>query len=332
MDMKKTISHDNPSRQGAPALTPNQAEGNVSEPASVSKSASTSEPANASKPAIKIKGLVGGYTRSSAVFNGLDISVPRGKLTAIAGPNGSGKSTLFRFLLKSLKPRAGRIIVDGIDISKISQKELARLVSFVPQFYLVPEGFTVEQFISMSDFAGRSCTPDDIDAALEEAGIAQLRDRIASELSGGETQLVMLARAICCRTPIILMDEPTSNLDINRQTQLLRTVRRLADNGKTILCALHDLNSILRHADSCIILSNGRPYACGSPEEVITEEMLSKVFDSDAKIIKLPDCKPDCKPDSEPNSEPDSEPDCANGNSPNRHGGGHGGGIRIVLS
>lgn len=315
MDMKQTISHDNPSPQDPPALAPDQAEVGVSKITinEISRDKATISEISANEIAIRIEGLVGGYTRGSTVFDGLDISVPRGKLTAIAGPNGSGKSTLFRFLLKSLKPRAGRIIVDGIDISGISQKELARLVSFVPQFYLVPEGFTVEQFISMSDFAGRSCTPGDIDAALEEAGIARLRDRIASELSGGETQLVMLARAICCRTPIILMDEPTSNLDINRQTQLLRTARRLADNGKTILCALHDLNSILRHADSCIILSNGRPCACGRPEEVITEEMLSKVFDSDARIIKLPDC----------------EPDCANGNSPSRQ---HGGGISIVLS
>jgi ABC-type cobalamin/Fe3+-siderophores transport system ATPase subunit len=238
--------------------------------------------------ALTIRNLYGGY-KGNELFQNFNLDVPKGQFTALVGPNGSGKSTLFRMILKGLKKKSGQILVQGNEIDNIRQIDLAKLVAFIPQYYIFPEGFSVRQVISMSDFAGRTCNDDEIDSALKTAGIEGLGDRMANEISGGEAQLVMLCRAICCKTKLILMDEPTSNLDINRQSQLLKAAKKLTEEeGKTVFCAIHDLNSALNHANWCHVLDAGKLYASGTPNEVFNENMLQDVFHSDAQIFTEP--------------------------------------------
>lgn len=245
----------------------------------------------ADRAALRVERLRGGYMRGGRgrrIFEDLSLDAPEGRFTALAGPNGSGKSTLFRFILKGLRPESGRILVAGRDIAGLAQVELARLVAFIPQYYLLPRGFSVEQVVSMADFAGRVCPPARIAAVLEEVGIASLAGRDASELSGGEAQLVMLARAICCEAPLVLMDEPTSNLDINRRAHLLETAKALTREGRTVFCAIHDLNLVLKHADWCHVLKNGSLRASGAPDEVIDEALVEDVFEARSRIIRDP--------------------------------------------
>lgn len=237
--------------------------------------------------AVSVNSLRGGY-RGREVFRDLSLEVPAGRFTALLGPNGSGKSTLLHFLLRTLKPSGGTISICSRDIGTLSQRELAGLIAYVPQSYLIPDGFTVRGVISMTDFAGRRCSDADIDRALEKVGIPDLADRRASGLSGGEAQLVMLCRAICCDAPVILMDEPTNNLDINRQSQLLGIASGLVGEGRTVLCALHDLNLALGYADYCHVLSGGKLICSGKPADVVTQDLLKTVFSSDARIISAP--------------------------------------------
>ncbi|MDD2231999.1 MAG: ABC transporter ATP-binding protein [Sphaerochaetaceae bacterium] len=240
------------------------------------------------KAALQIDGLCGGY-KDRIIFNGLSLTAEKGKFTALVGPNGSGKSTLFRIILRGLKSSSGHILIDGRDTSGMNQIELAQLAAFVPQYYILPDGFSVKQIISMTDYARRPCSDSDVKSALEMVGITELENRQACELSGGEAQLVMLCRAICCRTSLILMDEPTSNLDIKAQSQLLRTARTLADEGRSIFCAIHDLNSALQYAQFCHVLDHGTLVCSGTPEQAITEDTLRSVFHSDARIFTEPE-------------------------------------------
>ena len=138
--------------------------------------------------ALTIRNLYGGY-KGNELFQNFNLDVPKGQFTALVGPNGSGKSTLFRMILKGLKKKSGQILVQGNEIDNIRQIDLAKLVAFIPQYYIFPEGFSVRQVISMSDFAGRTCNDDEIDSALKTAGIEGLGDRMANEISGGEAQL-----------------------------------------------------------------------------------------------------------------------------------------------
>lgn len=236
-----------------------------------------------------IENLRGGYGKHE-LFHDFSLCVRKGSFTCIVGPNGSGKSTLFRFILKAMKPEAGKILIAGEDTREMSQLELAGRLAFIPQYYLMPEGFSVAEICRMTDYAHPECTDEELEQALQTAGILYLKDKMGSEISGGEAQMVMLSRAVCCRTELILMDEPTNNLDINHQTQLLQSAGALcAREGKSILCAMHDLNSALKYTDYCYVINHGSLYAEGRPDEVINGKMLKEVFHSDARIIEDPD-------------------------------------------
>lgn len=232
---------------------------------------------------LEIRKLKAGYSKKTILKN-LSLSFDRGKLYALIGPNGSGKTTLLKTILKETKIQDGSIQIENKELSSISQKELSKYLSFVPQKAIVPEDFTVEEVLEMASYASKAITEASIQKALELCGIAHLGKRKAMELSGGELQLVLLARCISLDTPIILLDEPASSLDINNQQILLSLTKKLAKEGKTIIMTVHDLNSVFHYADEVIILKDGELYSRGKTEEVMTETMLKEVYKTNAKI------------------------------------------------
>ncbi|MBQ0070739.1 MAG: ABC transporter ATP-binding protein [Spirochaetales bacterium] len=237
---------------------------------------------------LRIDNLSSGYGKTPVIKN-LTLTFDSGRLYALIGPNGSGKSTLLKTILKETKVTEGTMEIEGKDVARMEQRELSTLLSFVPQSAIVPEGFTVEEVLEMVSYSHGPLHRETIQKALRECGIEKLAKRKATELSGGELQLVLLARAITADTPLILLDEPTSNLDINNQSRLLSLAKDLTTKGKTVLMTVHDLNSVFQYSDEVIVLKNGVLYDRGTPTETITEKMLKDVYTSDAKIHQTMD-------------------------------------------
>lgn len=238
--------------------------------------------------ALVFKDLHTGYGKHE-VLRGLDITLERGKLHAVIGPNGSGKTTLIRTILREISIWNGDLILDGRSIKDLSQKELSRLIGYVPQKAILPESFTVDEVLDMVSFSFSGISQDIIRKAEEQCGISHLSSRRISELSGGEVQLVLLARCLCTNSPIVLLDEVSNNLDIRNHSKLLKLVKELTGEGKTILMVAHDLNAVLRYADDVTLLVDGRVHSFGKPEEIITEEMIQSVFGSRARIAQTKD-------------------------------------------
>jgi iron complex transport system ATP-binding protein len=225
------------------------------------------------------------------------IDVPRGEITALVGPNGSGKSTLLKSLAGQLNPDAGRVLLDGREIATRSSKELARELGHLSQEHDSPGGITVEDLVYHGRYPHRgffeAVSEADrraVDRAIDLAGVAHIRDREVGDLSGGQKQLAWIAMVLAQDTDVLLLDEPTTFLDLHHQLRVLETLRRLNDEeGVTIGIVLHDIAQAARFADYLVALSDGEPYDWGPPREVVTEELLADVFRVDASVRYTPD-------------------------------------------
>jgi iron complex transport system ATP-binding protein len=220
-----------------------------------------------------------------SLVEGISFDVAPGAVTALVGPNGSGKSTILRLLAGLWQPSEGTVELGGGPLGKLSRRAVARRLSFVPQDTGIDFGFTVREVVEMGRHPHRgrfeSFTEGDrasVRKALELADVTYLVDRAVNELSGGERQRVLIARSLATETEIILLDEPTSNLDIDHSLEILTLLRRLADSGKSVVVALHDLNAVMRFSDRVIVLDDGHVSACGDPAEILGEETVESVF------------------------------------------------------
>ncbi|WP_406692997.1 ABC transporter ATP-binding protein [Saccharopolyspora sp. ID03-671] len=230
------------------------------------------------------------------VVDGLDFEVLGGTITAVIGPNGCGKSTLLRALGRLLQPQRGEVLLDGKQIHKMSTKEVARILGVLPQSPQAPEGLTVADLVARGRHPHQSWyrqwSSDDESAvaeALAMTGIGDLAERTLDELSGGQRQRAWLSMALAQGTDLLLLDEPTTYLDLSHQVDVLELVGRLHDeSGRTVVMVLHDLNLAARYADRLVAMKDGAVVASGEPGDVLTEELLADVFDLRARVIPDP--------------------------------------------
>lgn len=230
------------------------------------------------------------------IVDGLDLEIHTGVITTVIGPNGCGKSTLLRSLGRLLKPKAGTVFLDGRSISSMKTKEVARTLGMLPQAPVAPEGLTVADLVSRGRHPHQSWirqwSADDeteVAHALELTGIADLADRAVDELSGGQRQRAWISMALAQGTDILLLDEPTTYLDLAHSIEVLDLVDRMHDElGRTIVMVLHDLNMAVRYSDQLIVMKQGRVVVSGPPQDVISEELLLDVFGLEAAVIDDP--------------------------------------------
>jgi iron complex transport system ATP-binding protein len=230
------------------------------------------------------------------VVSGLDLAVPRGRLTAVVGANGCGKSTLLRALARLLRPRDGAVLLDGRDIAELRTKEVARRLGILPQSPAAPDGIAVEDLVARGRYPHqtllRQWSAEDaaaVEAALAATRTAELRARSLDELSGGQRQRAWVAMALAQETEILLLDEPTTFLDLAHQIEVLDLLAGLvAEHGRTVLMVLHDVNQACRYADHLIAMRGGRIHAAGAPEDVVDEQLVHDVFGIAARVIEDP--------------------------------------------
>jgi iron complex transport system ATP-binding protein len=232
------------------------------------------------------------------VVEDLSISIPTGEVTVIVGPNACGKSTLLRALARLLSPKAGVVLLDGEEIRRIPTRTIAQRLGILPQQPIAPDGITV------SDLVARGRNPhqrwfrqwsrsdeEAVSAALEATGIVDIADRSVDELSGGQRQRAWIAMALAQGTDILLLDEPTTFLDLTHQIEVLDLMADLnAASGRTIVCVLHDLNLACRYAHNLVAMKDGRIVVEGPPSEVVTEATVADVFGLDSMVVPDPVC------------------------------------------
>ncbi len=245
--------------------------------------------------ALHVKDVSVGYGERT-VLDTLNVDIKRGAVTSIVGPNGCGKSTLLRTMSRLLNPTKGEIVLDGKSIHDIPTRKLATQLGLLPQSPIAPDGIVV------ADLVGRGRTPhqgilgrwsqqdyDIVAEALETTGISDLAERSIDELSGGQRQRVWIAMALAQRTDTLLLDEPTTYLDVKHQLDVLDLLTELnRDRGTTIVMVLHDLNLAARYSDELVAVSGGKVFAHGHPRDVITKENVKSVFGIDSVIITDP--------------------------------------------
>jgi iron complex transport system ATP-binding protein len=237
--------------------------------------------------------LVVGYpSGEKPVIDGASLHVTPGEVTALVGPNGSGKSTLLKGLAGQLALDSGTVRLDGRAIHDLTTGEVARELGLLSQENVSPEGITVEKLVEHGRYPHRgffdSLTDADraaIDRAVSLAGIEHLREREVGSLSGGQKQLAWIAMVLAQETDVLLLDEPTTFLDLHHQLEVMEIVRTLRDESdSTVVLVLHDIDQAARYADHMVALKEGAIHARGSPEEVVTEELLADVFEIDAQV------------------------------------------------
>ncbi|MFK3703753.1 Fe(3+) dicitrate ABC transporter ATP-binding protein FecE [Klebsiella sp. NPDC088457] len=243
---------------------------------------------------LKTEDLTAGYG-AKRIIEGLSLTLPAGKVTALLGPNGCGKSTLLKCFSRLLTPTAGKIWLDDRPLSVLSPRQLARHLALLPQQHLTPEGITVRELVGYGlspwlPLWGRLTAQDHlrVEAALARTGVAALAERPLSALSGGQRQRAFLALILAQDTPLVLLDEPTTWLDINHQVELMKLMRELQQAGKTVVAVLHDLNQASRYCDHLVVLERGQLQAEGDPERVLTPALLREVFRLEAEIHPEP--------------------------------------------
>ncbi len=241
---------------------------------------------------IDIKNLTFSYG-DKKILKGISLNVENSEILGILGPNGSGKTTLINVLDGYLKKDTGDIIIKGKNIEKYSRKELARIMGVVPQDMIPAFDFTVYEIVAMGRYPhlGIIDPISDNDErlifdALKKTGTYDLKDKSIREISGGERQRVFIARAIAQDPAIILLDEPTSNLDIRYQIEILEIIEKMREGGKTIVMSMHDVNLAIRYCTKLALISDGKIYAIGEPDIVINEESIQNVYGIRGKIIR----------------------------------------------
>jgi iron complex transport system ATP-binding protein len=229
------------------------------------------------------------------ILSDVSLSADCGAVVGLVGPNGAGKTTTLRVLRATLSPDSGTVRVAGDPIDGLSSKQVSQRVASTPQATELSFEFTVRQAVEMgrTPHLGRFDRADSgdrevVDGAMERVDVARFADRAVTSLSGGERQRVLLARALAQETPVLLLDEPTSNLDINHAVNTLELVADLADEGKTAVAAIHDLNLAARYCDELVLLADGEVRAAGPPREVLTSPTLRDAFDAETLVTGQP--------------------------------------------
>jgi iron complex transport system ATP-binding protein len=241
---------------------------------------------------LTVEQLSAGYG-DTVILEGLDLAVPPGRITVIVGANACGKSTLLRAMSRLLLPKRGHVLLDGKSIHRTPPRELARTLGLLPQSPIAPEGITVADLVSRGRhphqgvFSRWSRKDDEaVAAALAATKTDVLAERPVDELSGGQRQRVWIAMALAQQTEILLLDEPTTFLDISHQIEVLDLLTDLNQTrGTTIVMVLHDLNLAARYADHLVTMAQGRLHISGKPEDVLTEETVRQVFGLESRII-----------------------------------------------
>lgn len=250
---------------------------------------------NENEQLLEAKDIVTGYDKK-IVVDGIDITIPSNKISVIIGANACGKSTLLKTLARLIKPISGKVLIDGKKITSMPSKKLAQILGLLPQSPVVPEGITVWDLVSRGRFPYQSFFKsmnqkdfEAIEEALEIMGITELANRCVDELSGGQRQRVWIAMALAQQTDILLLDEPTTYLDIAYQVEILDLLTDLnKKRGTTIVMVLHDINLSARYADYIFALREGKLIDKGEPEKVITSELIWTVFGLDCVVIQDP--------------------------------------------
>lgn len=231
---------------------------------------------------------------SKEVLKKVSLFVEAGEVLCLLGPNGSGKTTLFRTILGLLKLKEGKITMNGEDVAFWSRREIARKIGYVPQNHVPPFPFHVFDVILMGRTAhvGTYSTPTKKDyevteEAVNTLNISHLKDRIYTELSGGERQLVLIARALAQEPQVLIMDEPTASLDFGNQILVHNHIKKLADSGLAIIMSSHFPNHALQYASKAALIKEGELIAVGKPQEIITEENLKQLYDVNLRIASV---------------------------------------------
>ncbi|MFH1466174.1 MAG: ABC transporter ATP-binding protein [Pseudomonadota bacterium] len=246
-----------------------------------------------SVPLLEARGLVFGYRPEAPVLRGVSLALEPGVFTCVLGPNGTGKTTLLRCLLGGLRPAAGQVLLEGRPLMEVPLRERARRVAYVPQVPTSAFAFTVRELVAMgrhahqgalglASFADREA----VERALLRTGSQALADRTLEELSGGEAQCAMIARALAQAPRVLLLDEPTSHLDLRNQLSIYGLIRDLAhEEGVAALCIGHDVNLAARHADRLVLLRDGHVLAAGPPAEVLDAGVLGECYGVEVDLV-----------------------------------------------
>lgn len=223
------------------------------------------------------------------ILHGLDFTAGDRSLVGVIGPNGSGKSTLLKCIYRVLKPSEGAVFVDGQPLSEYRVRDSAKKIAVLAQHNFYNFEFTVQDVVLMGRAPHKRALERDsaadfkiVHEAMERVGVAPLRDRLFSTLSGGEQQRVLLARALAQQTPCLILDEPTNHLDIKYQLELLDLVRSL---DRTVIAAIHDLNIAAMYCDTIFVMQSGRIVAAGAPRDVLTRSLIRSVYEVDADVF-----------------------------------------------
>ncbi|MFE5239618.1 MULTISPECIES: ABC transporter ATP-binding protein [unclassified Streptomyces] len=245
-------------------------------------------------PRLAARGVTVGYG-GRTVIDGLDVVIPSGLITTIIGPNGCGKSTLLRTLTRLLKPTGGSVVLDGQDIATLRTREVAKKLGLLPQAPVAPEGLTVADLVARGRHPHQSWlrqwSSDDasvVERALAMTGVSELADRPVDSLSGGQRQRVWISMTLAQGTDLLLLDEPTTYLDLAHAVDVLDLVDDLHESGRTVVMVLHDLNLATRYSDNLVVMRAGEILAQGHPCDVITAELLDEAFGLRAKVIDDP--------------------------------------------
>ncbi|WP_405689824.1 ABC transporter ATP-binding protein [Streptomyces sp. NBC_01185] len=252
------------------------------------------DPAAQDAPRLAARGVSVGYG-GRTVIDGLDVAVPSGLITTIIGPNGCGKSTLLRTLTRLLKPTAGAVVLDGEDIVTLRTREVARKLGLLPQAPVAPEGLTVADLVARGRHPHQSWlrqwSSDDaavVERALAMTGVSDLAGRPVDSLSGGQRQRVWISMTLAQGTDLLLLDEPTTYLDLAHAIDVLDLVDDLHESGRTVVMVLHDLNLATRYSDNLVVMREGAILAQGHPRDVVTAELLEEAFGLRAMVIDDP--------------------------------------------
>jgi len=244
---------------------------------------------------IETKALTLSYGES-IIIDQLNVSIPKGEITVFIGSNGSGKSTLLRSIARLLKPQAGSVLLEGKAIAKLSTKDVAKRLAILPQGPVSPEGLTVFQLVKQGRYPYQNwlkqwSTEDEeaVNRALELTGMLELAERDVDSLSGGQRQRAWIAMTLAQETDIILLDEPTTYLDMTHQIEILDLLFELNEKEqRTIVMVLHDLNLACRYAHNLIALKDKKIYAQGRPENIMDADLVHQVFQMDCKVTEDP--------------------------------------------
>ena len=225
------------------------------------------------------------------VSDGLDFTVPQGEFTAIIGPNGCGKSTLLKALARTLRPLRGSVTIDGVDVARLRPKQAARRIAALPQHPVAPESLRVRDLVARGRHPYHSLLkqwiPGDteiVDEAMAATGVSEQAHRLLTELSGGQRQRVWIAMVLAQQTDYVLLDEPTSFLDLAHQIDVLHLCQDMRDDGRTVVAVLHDINQAARYASRLVVMHEGRIVREGAPRDVIDAEFVAEVFGIDGIV------------------------------------------------